>query len=169
MTSYAMRLYSMIKPTQLCYQSATLFKSKSHQWSSILFTTRLVSRGGTHVDMPPPPPLDIDAINDILDKGTFYDGEIANIIDDSTPDKEISDLVSAVMEDPSAFHLYAGYALHADGVWRFHDWIYNSNDDIILDSVPTKTLYYGALIASGTAESARQVAASLINIDDEEV
>jgi hypothetical protein len=166
---YAAQLATMIKPTQLCYQSATLFNSKYHHWSSLLFATRLVSRGGSHVDLPPPPPIDVDAINDILDKGRFYDGEIATVVDDSTPDDDIADMVGAVLEDPSAFHLYAGYALHADGVWRFQDWIYNSGNDTILDSVPAKTLYYGALIATGTAESAKQVAASLINIEDDEI
>lgn len=159
----------MIKPTQICYQSATSFDSMYHRWSSVLFTTRLVSRGGSHVDLPPPPPIDQSAISDILDKGSFYAGEIANVIDDSTSGEEIADLVCAVMDDPSVFHLYAGYALFSDGVWRFHDWIYNSDEGTILDSLPAKTLYYGALVASGNEESARQVAASLISVDDEEV
>ena len=169
MNDYITQLYSMIKPTQICYQSATLFNSKYHQWSSILFVTRLVSRGGAHVDMPPPHPIDIEDLNDILDNGDFYDGEIANVIDESTTADDISDLVSAVVRDPSVFHLYAGYALHIDGVWRFHDWIYNSDENTILDSIPAKTLYYGALVATGTSEAARQVAASLISFDDEEL
>jgi hypothetical protein len=165
--TYSMQLATMVTENQLCYQSATLFKSKYHQWSSVLFTTRLVSRGGTHVDLPAP--VDVETISDILMDGEFYDGEIANIIDDSTSDEELSDMIAGVVEDPSAFHLYAGYALFADGVWRFHDWIYNSDENQILDSIPSKTMYYGALVATGTAESARQVAASLISVEGEEI
>jgi len=156
---------SNIKPEQLCFQSAVAFDSNYRKWSTVLFAARLISHGGHFVDIPPlaVPPMDVNTISGMLDSGDFFDGAIATSVSDDAPESELSDFVNAVADDPASFHLYAGYALFADGIWRLHDWLYNSDEDAIIDSVPPKSLYYGALISTGNLA----VAAILISPDEE--
>lgn len=160
MIPYIEYAISNIKANQFCFQNAVPFNSQYHKWTVQLFITRLTSRGGVFVDLP----QGEFGVSDMVGFGSFFEGESANVLNSDTPDDILADILDDVAEDPSAYELYAGYALYKDGIWRAHDWIYHCDSDSILDEDPAKTMYYGLAVARGNAE----LAARLISTDVEE-
>ena len=102
---------------------------------------RLLSMGGWAVVLREQEP-DLDAI---LARGVLLNG------DDAVQDgADVSQChLSAGMQhlrNPKGRAIMTGYALSEDGMWRQHSWIYDRDDDAVVETTEARVGYFGVLL-----------------------
>ncbi len=136
--TYITGLASHIKFEQLNFQSANIYGSKYHERASVMLVSKLLLHGGNFVSIPQ---AGLPEILALLEYGNIFHGEV-NVVD-AGDDMFDEDVFHQINDDPSKFKIFRGYALHTDGGWRPHTWIYDEDEEVIIDHIKRRKAYYG--------------------------
>ncbi|HEV2643050.1 MAG TPA: hypothetical protein VGT98_10095 [Candidatus Elarobacter sp.] len=102
---------------------------------------RLLSMGGWAVVLREQEP-DLDAI---LSRGVLLSGDDA--VQDIAEDSQCH--FNSGMQhllNPKGRAIMTGYALSEDGMWRQHSWIYDRDDDAVVETTEKRVGYFGVLL-----------------------
>jgi hypothetical protein len=113
----------------------------------------ILSFGGDEVLIP-----DIEEdIENLLHRGYDFDGIVG--MEPGKPcdcHRNSCDLWEANREDfPHRLHINTGYGLSLDkdniGVWRQHSWLYDSQEDSVIETTTQRDIYFGYQMTNGEA------------------
>lgn len=110
-------------------------------------TTKLLKIGGKRVVRPEE---DEDIIM-ISKKGKLWKYKV-NILD-GAPYNDCHRTTANICEVNKQYNAITGYALSKDGLWRSHSFMFNSEDNTILEPTPIKRVkYWGVKMSGAEAE-----------------
>ena len=161
---YLTALVSHIKFEQLGFQTANAFTSKYHERASITLVSKLLLYGGHFVSVPV---ATQEEITIMLNDGDIFRGDVTVV--DAGDDLYDEEIFCQLTDDPSKFKIFRGYALHADGGWRPHTWIYDEDEDVVIDHIKRRKAYYGVetnVVGPDGDSDDEYEADSIINDDD---
>lgn len=102
--------------------------------------------------------LKIDGIAAVLWNGTNNEEIVAQLLNSGEaapgqkavlqlgkPSECHENSIARHQEDPHSYEVRTGYALSKDGIWRPHSWVFDADDNDIIETTEKRVTYFGVV------------------------